>query len=48
MNTAFKSFDLDNNSFVGAAELRQVYLALGENATDEEVSVGDWIGFGSE
>jgi calmodulin len=34
---AFKSFDLDNNGFVGAAELRHVLVNIGENVTDEEV-----------
>lgn len=34
---AFNSFDLDGNSFIGAAELRQVYSALGDDVTDEEV-----------
>lgn len=35
--SAFCSFDLDNNDYVGAAELRRVYQALGEEVTDEEV-----------
>lgn len=34
---AFNAFDLDGNSFIGAAELRQVYTALGDDVTDEEV-----------
>jgi len=34
---AFRAFDLDGNSFVGAAELRTVYNSLGEQVTDEEV-----------
>lgn len=34
---AFLSFDLDGNSFVGAAELRHILSHLGEAVTDEEV-----------
>jgi len=34
---AFKAFDLDNNSFVGAAEIRHVLVNIGEKVTDEEV-----------
>jgi len=34
---AFKAFDLDNNNYVGASELRQVYSSLGEDVTDEEI-----------
>jgi len=34
---AFDSFDLDKNSFVGAAELRHVLVNIGENVSDEEV-----------
>ena len=34
---AFEAFDLDHNSFVGAAEIRHVLINIGENVTDEEV-----------
>ena len=34
---AFDSFDLDGNSFIGAAELRHVFTSMGEQITDEEV-----------
>lgn len=34
---AFLSFDLDGNSFVGAAELRHILTHIGEVVTDEEV-----------
>lgn len=34
---AFEAFDLDNNSFVGAAEIRHILVNIGENATDEEI-----------
>jgi Ca2+-binding EF-hand superfamily protein len=34
---AFRSFDLDKNGYVGAAELRHVYASIGEEVTDEEV-----------
>ncbi len=34
---AFAAFDLDKNAFVGAAELRSVYSALGEEVTDDEI-----------
>lgn len=34
---AFKSFDLDKNNYVGAAEIRHVLLNIGERPTDEEV-----------
>jgi len=34
---AFDAFDLDHNTFVGAAEIRHVLINIGENATDEEV-----------
>lgn len=34
---AFDAFDLDHNSFVGAAEIRHVLINIGENVTDEEV-----------
>jgi Ca2+-binding EF-hand superfamily protein len=37
VKAAFAAFDLDKNSFVGAAELRSVYSALGEEVTDDEV-----------
>ena len=36
---AFRAFDLDNNNFVGAAEIRHVLVNIGERVTDEEVSV---------
>jgi hypothetical protein len=35
---AFRSFDLDKNNYVGAAELRHVLVNIGEKVTDEEVS----------
>ena len=35
---AFRSFDLDKNNYVGAAELRHVLVNIGERVTDEEVS----------
>ena len=34
---AFDAFDLDGNSFIGAAELRHVFTSMGEEITDEEV-----------
>lgn len=34
---AFISFDLDKNSFIGAAEIRHVLVNIGENVTDDEV-----------
>ena len=34
---AFHSFDLDNNNYVGAAEIRHVLVNIGERVTDEEV-----------
>ena len=34
---AFKSFDLDHNHFVGAAEIRHILINIGEQVTDEEV-----------
>ena len=34
---AFRSFDLDKNNYVGAAELRHVLVNIGEKVTDEEV-----------
>jgi serine/threonine-protein phosphatase 2B regulatory subunit len=34
---AFRSFDLDKNNYVGAAEIRHVLISIGERATDEEV-----------
>lgn len=34
---AFSAFDLDNNNFVGAAEIRHVLINIGEQVTDEEV-----------
>lgn len=34
---AFEAFDLDHNTFVGAAEIRHVLINIGENVTDEEV-----------
>jgi serine/threonine-protein phosphatase 2B regulatory subunit len=34
---AFVAFDLDKNSFVGAAEIRHVLINIGEQVTDEEV-----------
>lgn len=35
---AFRSFDLDKNNYVGAAEIRHVLLNIGERPTDEEVN----------
>ena len=40
---AFRSFDLDKNNYVGAAEIRHVLLNIGERPTDEEVSVESLI-----
>eukprot|EP00484_Ammonia_sp_Unknown_P027402 CAMPEP_0197027614 /NCGR_PEP_ID=MMETSP1384-20130603/7490_1 /TAXON_ID=29189 /ORGANISM="Ammonia sp." /LENGTH=336 /DNA_ID=CAMNT_0042456481 /DNA_START=15 /DNA_END=1025 /DNA_ORIENTATION=+ len=37
VENCFKAFDLDNNGFVGAGELRKVYQHLGETATDEDI-----------
>nr|CCA13985.1 calcineurin subunit B putative [Albugo laibachii Nc14] len=34
---AFNAFDLDHNSYVGAAEIRHVLINIGETPTDEEV-----------
>jgi len=34
---AFRAFDLDDNNFVGAAEIRHVLINIGEKVTDEEV-----------
>jgi len=34
---AFTAFDLDNNNFVGAAELRHILINIGEQVTDDEV-----------
>lgn len=34
---AFDTFDLDNNRFVGAAEIRHIVKLIGEEVTDEEV-----------
>lgn len=34
---AFKAFDLDQNNYVGAAEIRHVLINIGEQVTDEEV-----------
>ena len=34
---AFQSFDLDENNYVGAAEIRHVLVNIGERVTDEEV-----------
>ena len=34
---AFEAFDLDHNSFVGAAEIRHILINIGETVTDEEV-----------
>ena len=36
---AFKSFDLDKNNYVGAAEIRHILINVGERVTDEEVSL---------
>jgi hypothetical protein len=35
---SFRSFDLDKNNYVGAAELRHILVNIGERVTDEEVS----------
>lgn len=35
---AFKSFDLDKNNYIGAAELRHILKIIGETVKDEEVS----------
>ncbi|CEM30956.1 unnamed protein product [Vitrella brassicaformis CCMP3155] len=34
---AFDTFDLDNNRFVGAAEIRHILDLIGEKASDEEI-----------
>lgn len=34
---AFQAFDLDNNNFVGAAEIKHILINIGENPEDEEV-----------
>eukprot|EP00928_Gymnodinium_smaydae_P053099 TRINITY_DN37176_c0_g1_i1.p1 TRINITY_DN37176_c0_g1~~TRINITY_DN37176_c0_g1_i1.p1 ORF type:complete len:344 (-),score=103.87 TRINITY_DN37176_c0_g1_i1:241-1272(-) len=34
---AFDTFDLDNNRFVGAMEIRHILEVIGEEATDEEI-----------
>ena len=34
---AFEAFDLDNNHFVGAAEIKHVLINIGEQVTDTEV-----------
>lgn len=34
---AFRTFDLDKNNYIGAAELRHILLCIGERVTDEEV-----------
>lgn len=34
---AFSTFDLDNNNFVGAAEIKHILGLVGERATDDEV-----------
>mmetsp|Transcript_15728 Transcript_15728/g.29670 ORF Transcript_15728/g.29670 Transcript_15728/m.29670 type:complete len:701 (-) Transcript_15728:1141-3243(-) len=34
---AFRSFDLDKNNYVGAAELRHILVSIGETVKDEEV-----------
>lgn len=36
---AFRSFDLDKNNYVGAAEIRHVLINIGETVEDEVVSV---------
>lgn len=36
---AFRSFDLDKNNYVGAAELRHILRNIGETVKDEEVSL---------
>mmetsp|Transcript_53943 Transcript_53943/g.66117 ORF Transcript_53943/g.66117 Transcript_53943/m.66117 type:complete len:306 (+) Transcript_53943:65-982(+) len=33
----FRVFDLDNNNFVGATELKRIYQILGENCTDDDI-----------
>lgn len=35
---AFRSFDLDKNNYVGAAEIRHVLVNIGETVEDEVVS----------
>mmetsp|Transcript_14071 Transcript_14071/g.34868 ORF Transcript_14071/g.34868 Transcript_14071/m.34868 type:complete len:323 (+) Transcript_14071:421-1389(+) len=34
---AFETFDLDNNNFVGAAEIKHILGLVGEKATDDEI-----------
>jgi len=38
---AFRTFDLDKNNYIGAAELRHILLCIGERVTDEEVRNDD-------
>lgn len=37
ISEAFKTFDLDNNRFVGAMEIRHILEVIGEEVTDEEI-----------
>lgn len=34
---AFETFDLDNNNFVGAAEIKHILALIGEKASDDEI-----------
>lgn len=34
---AFQAFDLDNNNYIGNAEIRHVLINIGEQATDDEI-----------
>lgn len=40
---AFRSFDLDKNNYVGAAEIRHVLINIGETVEDEVVSMTSLI-----
>ncbi|GMH58246.1 hypothetical protein TL16_g02566, partial [Triparma laevis f. inornata] len=39
IRAAFEFIDLDNNDYVGAAEIRHVLICMGELVTDEEVDM---------
>ena len=37
IRTAFQTFDLDKNMFVGVSEIRHILTLIGESATDDEI-----------